>query len=61
MQSKLAALQSALETRRHLIDEWKANGRPTPKDLLDRIDDNDRVILELREALLAAGHCDLPS
>jgi hypothetical protein len=60
MQSKLAALQAALETRRRLIDEWKQRGRPTPKELLDRIDENDRRILELRQALLAEGRCDLP-
>ena len=60
MQSKLAALQAALDTRRSLIDEWKNRGRPTPKELLDRIDENDRHILDLRQALIHAGHCQLP-
>ena len=61
MQSKLAALQAALETRRRLIDEWKKMGRPTPQELLDRIDENDRRILALRRELLAEGHCQLPN
>jgi hypothetical protein len=60
MQSKLAALQAALDARRHLIDEWKTMGRPTPKELLARIDENDRHILDLRRALLAEGYCELP-
>jgi hypothetical protein len=60
MQSKLAALQAALETRRRLIDEWKQKGRPTPKELLDRLEKHDRRILDLRQALLAEGHYDLP-
>jgi hypothetical protein len=60
MQSKLAALQAALETRRRLIDEWKKMGQPTPQELLDRIDENDRRILALRQELLAEGHVELP-
>ena len=60
MQSKLAALQAALETRRRLIDEWKNLGRPTPRDLLARIDENDQHILSLRQELLAEGQCELP-
>ena len=60
MQSKLAALQAALDTRRRLIDEWKTLGRPTPQELLDRIDDNDRRILLLRRELVAEGKCELP-
>ena len=61
MQSKLAALQSALETRRSLIEEWKNRGRPTPRELLDRIDKNDRHILDLRAALIQSGYCELPN
>ena len=60
MQSKLAALQTALEMRRRLIDEWKRIGRPTPQELLDRIDENDRRILALRRELLAEDPCELP-
>ena len=60
MQSKLAALQTALEIRRRLIDEWKTLERPTPKELLDRIDENDQRILALRQELLAEGKCELP-
>jgi hypothetical protein len=60
MQANLAALELALEQRRHLIDEWKSQGSPAPQELLDRIDENDRRILELREALLAEGYRDLP-
>ena len=60
MQTELAALQAALETRRNLIDEWKAAGRPTPQELLHRIDENDRRILELRQAVLARGKLALP-
>ena len=60
MQSKLAALQAALKVRKGLIQEWKQIGSPTPRQLLDRIDENDRRILELRRALLAEDRCDLP-
>jgi hypothetical protein len=60
MQPDLAALESALEQRRHLIDEWISIGRPTPRELLERIDANDRRILQLREVMLASGHTVLP-
>ena len=60
MQPDLTALESALEQRRHLIEEWLAIGRPTPLELLERIDANDRRILQLREVMLAGGDSMLP-
>jgi hypothetical protein len=60
MQPDLAALESALEQRRQLIEEWISIGRPTPRELLERIDTNDRRILQLREVMLACGHTVLP-
>jgi hypothetical protein len=61
MPSHWTALQSALLERRKLIDEWKTIGQPTPQDLLDRIDENDRRILLLGDALLTTGGYGLPN